>query len=63
MYDTKYILVTDCDCHWYIIPLDKELDWDSWCKLNIDEGRYPAYVTRVGGTPSLVTFENFEIRE
>lgn len=63
MNNIKYILVTDCDCHWYIIPFDKELSWDNWCKANVNDGEYPDYATEVGGNPSLVTFENFKIRE
>ena len=62
MTDTKNILVTDSDCHWYVISLDKELNWDKWCKDNVNDGELPDYATQISGSPSLVIFGNFKIR-
>ena len=66
----KYVLTQDDDCHWYVIPADKQ---DEWCQYvqTINDFDYdsdedypiqPEWVKEVGGSPSLVEFETYEIR-
>lgn len=63
-----YILVKDNDCHNYVIPREKAMDWDAWREvpepdLNLPEEEtdytawnVPEYAKAVGGSPDLVTF-------
>lgn len=60
----KFILVQDNDGHWYVIPQPRISDWQAWLDVShLDDGAWdlPSYATEVGGHPSLVTFERFEI--
>lgn len=58
---TRYRLVRDGDCHWYVIPADKMEEWDAWC---YDENSWdpPEWADALGGSPSMLTFENPEHR-
>ena len=40
----RFFLDQDQSSHWYIVPLSRKSEWDEWCEL--------------GGSPTLVTFEN-----
>lgn len=54
---TRYMLVMDNDGHWYVIPVDKWLDWDKFCGgPEYEAGDVPEYATALGGSYSLVTF-------
>lgn len=60
----KNILIQDNDCHWYIIPVDKKVEWFNWCELDEDDEKSweaPEFAKEVWGCPSLVEFENFVI--
>ncbi len=60
----RYRLVTDADSHWYVIPANKLTDWNEWSEItetNPDDERgwdAPAYASPIGGSPTLVSFEN-----
>lgn len=58
----RYSLTTDGDGHWYVVPLRKmqrfnkllaEGEKDEWCEFINEFGEYA-----VGGSPTLVSFEN-----
>jgi hypothetical protein len=63
--ESKYCLVQDDDCHWYVIPVDRQKEFSDWLyrmhRLCVDE-RLPSYADMVGGSPSLVEFQNYDIR-
>lgn len=69
----RFMLTSDDDGHWYIIPADERRAFDKWVR---DTGRYwedpdameypgdqPEWARAVGGSVSLVTFENPEISQ
>jgi hypothetical protein len=60
----EFILSQDEDCHWYVIPADREEDWSIFRDLDPDDEKswdVPAWAKPVGGSPSLVKFSNFRI--
>lgn len=60
----EYILIQDDDCHWYVIPEDKQEDFNYWLELPEDDKNCwvkPDYAERVGGSPSLVKFKEYRI--
>ena len=60
----KYTLTTDNDGHWYVIPVDKHKEWNTWLNIDPDDERSwdaPDFAKSVGGAPSLVTFDSYEI--
>lgn len=58
----EYILIQDDDCHWYVIPADKEKDFCKWAVSDeAQDGIVPKYAKQVGGSPSLVKFHNYRI--
>ena len=58
----RFYLTTDENSHWYIVPVDKQEEWDDWCNSD-DESSWdaPEWAQPVNGSPTLVTFENPEI--
>lgn len=54
----RFSLAQDNDCHWYVIPADKQSAWEKWLddQSQDDELDVPEYATEVGGHYSLVTF-------
>jgi hypothetical protein len=57
---TRYILCQDDDGHWYVIPSDKEDEFYDWVDKE-DPKVSLNYAEEVGGSPSLVTFTEYEI--
>lgn len=71
----KYILTTDGDAHWFVIPADKRGEWSEWCErvaqyweeyyLHDDDAEsapaQPDWAVAVGGAPSRVKFIGYEI--
>jgi hypothetical protein len=68
----KYILTTDDDSHWYVIPADKRDDWLSYVSKStyywehvIPEGEeapvQPDWAIALGRGPSSVKFYDYEI--
>ena len=61
-----WILVQDQSAHWYLIPKSKEKDWNKWSNLPEDDERtwdVPKYAVCIGGSPSMVSFENPRIND
>jgi hypothetical protein len=67
----RYVLATDGDSHWFVIPADKRDEWSEYCDAaekywwdipeNEEPPVQPDWADEVGGKPSLVTFANYEI--
>jgi hypothetical protein len=60
----EHILTQDNDGHWYIIPSDREKDFNEWLSIDPDDERSwtpPEYSLEVGGSPTLVKFKAFRI--
>lgn len=55
----RYTLVQDNDCHWYLIPADKQEEFYAW--LETESWEEPDWANHFGGGPLSVTFENPEI--
>lgn len=56
----RYFLSQDQSAHWYIIPAERRAEWEQWCSLPEDDEaswEVPWFAQRIGGSPSLVTFE------
>ena len=52
-----HILVQDDSCHWYVIPAEKEGEWN---RLDFEDGEpVPEWAEAVGGAPSLVRFREW----
>ena len=69
---TEYILITDNDGHWFVIPADKQDEWWSYL-IAVDAAgnpsddnppdypQEPEWVEQVGGAPLLVRFTEYKI--
>lgn len=57
----RYFLDQDQDCHWYVIPVSHRVDWLNWNSQDPNDERYwtpPDFAKPLGGSHTLVTFEN-----
>ncbi len=55
----RFSLVQDRDCHWFVIPVARQQEWDAWCDLSEDDERAwdaPDFAKPTGGSYSLLTF-------
>jgi hypothetical protein len=50
----RFMLVTDDDAHWYLIPESDSAAFDTWI---YEGGEELASAVRLAGSPSNVTFE------
>jgi hypothetical protein len=72
----QYILDTDDDSHWFVIPADKEQEWSDWLDAmssyerkwfqglvgeNDSQPPQPEWAEAVGGAPSRVKFKEYKI--
>jgi hypothetical protein len=60
----RFYLDCDSSSHWYIIPVNKQEDWDIWNNLDSDDELAwdaPDWAIPVNGSLTLVTFENPKI--
>jgi hypothetical protein len=60
-----YIIESDNDGHHYVIPKAREKEWSEWLTIASDDERswkVPKYAEAVGGSPTLVTFDSYNIR-
>lgn len=60
-----YCLVRDDDTHWYVIPSDKKSNWENIWEIHYTDDEFPDipfWADRVGGSPSLVIFRDYEIK-
>lgn len=49
---------------WYVVPVDRSEEWEDWLALDSDDQRSwepPAWAHVVGGSPSVVSFENWRL--
>lgn len=53
---TRYLLNTDDDGHWYLLPEDQQDAFDSYVASE-GEGPFPQGVISLGSHPNTVTFE------
>lgn len=57
----RFILSQDNDCHWYVVPVSKQDEWEAWLEIPEDDERawnVPDFAQPVGGSPRLVTFSD-----
>lgn len=54
-----YILVTDDDGHWYVIPKSKHARWEVWLTQQLI--LLPDYAQSLGGSPSCVEFMEYTV--
>lgn len=67
----RFVLISDDDGHWYICPQDRQSEADKYfekvaeymddfesCAL---EPELPEYLTPVNGSPSLVSFTDWQV--
>lgn len=58
-----YILVQDDSCYWYVIPSDREDDWDDWLISDeIELGCVPDYAISINGSLRRVKILEYRIR-
>jgi hypothetical protein len=60
---TRFYLDSDGDGHWYIVPLDRASDWETFLE-SVSDGDclpLPDWVRPVGGSPTRVTFSDPQI--
>lgn len=60
----RFFLAQDNSSHWYVVPCSKSDEWEAWTALDEDDEAswvHPEWASQVGGSPSLVTFENPEV--
>jgi hypothetical protein len=36
----EYIIIPGLDLYWYIIPKDKEEDWNEWCEVTTEKHNF-----------------------
>lgn len=57
----RYRLVSDNDGHWYLIPENRDEEWNHFCELSPDDEASwtpPSWANAIDGSPSNVTFSN-----
>ncbi len=56
----KYALAQDNDCHWYIIPFEKQKEWYEWVEIDSDDERSwtPPDFSVCIDSPNSIMFEN-----
>lgn len=58
----EFILVQDEDSHWYVIPSNKENEWNNFLNgADADNWDIPAYAEGIGGSYTLVKFKKYRI--
>ena len=71
MSETRYVLIRDDDCHWYVCPADRRKDAHKWFSdyagwteddSAMNPGDCPEWLVSVGGSPGLVEFTGYQIK-
>lgn len=60
----EFYMDTDNDGHWFVIPKDRESEWQDFLELDPDDEEAwepPIWTTQVGGSHTLVSFTSFRI--
>lgn len=59
---TTYMITSDNDGHYYVIPVDKTEEWDEFCESpDYENVELPDYADEIGGCSTLVHFPSYEI--
>ena len=61
---SRYFLGQDQSCHWYIVPVDKYVEFDSWTSLDEDDPASwdePEYARRIDGAGSITFTDPQEV--
>ena len=59
---TEYVIVSDDDGHYYVIPADKIKEWNHWLESqDYQDGIAPIWCEEIGGAINLVKFKNYRI--
>lgn len=48
----KYFIDCDQDCHNYLIPVEKRMDWEDWTRFDTDD-QVPEYAIAIDGVSSI----------
>ncbi len=59
----KFFLDADNSGHWYVVPVSRRIEWETWSQLDEDDEAswdVPDYARRVNGAINGVEFENPE---
>ncbi len=58
VFNSRFYLDQDGDCHWFIVPVRLKVEWEAWLETGEEEDwpEPPDGCTPIGGAPSLVTF-------
>lgn len=56
----EYVLASDGDGHWYVIPVEKQKAWWKWAD-DEDNWDIPEYAEYVNGPVSNVRFKDYRI--
>lgn len=59
--ENGFFLSQDDDSHWYIIPIERQQEWDNWRAMN-DDFSVPPYAIPVNGAPRRVVFKQYDVR-
>lgn len=60
----EFYLSQDNDGHWFVVPVEKEADWEQWLELDEDDEtswNTPEWVEMIGGSYTLVKFNSYRI--
>lgn len=63
----SFVLVTDNDGHWYVVPVTDLKKWEAFLAIpgtdedGCDGCDVPAFAQHVGGAPSLIKFTTYKI--
>lgn len=59
---SRFTLIQDNDCHWFIIPAEKKQEFNVWLEsVDAELGISPEWAFHFGSGPEQVTFTNPEI--
>jgi hypothetical protein len=62
--EVRYRLIQDEDCHWYVIRVGQEQEFDAWQDAMVDCLPWKGHdfsEDALGGDPGRVTFPSFEV--
>ncbi len=59
--EQRFFFDQDDDCHWYLIPEDRRVEWYAWREIPLGDERgweVPAFAERMNGGPEFYTFSS-----
>jgi hypothetical protein len=60
----RFFIDQDHDCHWYIVPEEKKIEWEEWRNLpedNESSWETPDFAKCINGPTNIVMFTNPQI--